>query len=60
MTAADHLTVMARDFAGEASVLQQAAARRDLLPTVRLVGELGADCADCHAELRWSEPGAAR
>src|SRR5262249_48378465 len=51
-TRGDHLAEMAGGFGAHARALQAAADGRDGVLTARAIGELTADCAGCHEELR--------
>jgi hypothetical protein len=52
-TRADHLVEMARDLEAHASAVALAAHAQSLDEIMRTSGELGAECAGCHVELRW-------
>ena len=58
MTAGEHLSVMARELGEKTASLEKAARARDVVGTARLLGAIQADCAECHAELRWQAPAA--
>jgi hypothetical protein len=52
-TRADHLVAMARDLEGHASAVEAAAHAQSLDGVMTAAGALGAECSDCHSELRW-------
>jgi uncharacterized membrane protein len=52
-TRADHLVEMARDLEAHASAVASAAHAQSLDEIMRTTGQLGAECAGCHVELRW-------